>query len=247
MNIRGLLFDINGTLIDTCTDEGNVEIYRGISHLLSYQGIHMDHDTVRELYYKIMKDQREARGEHHPEFDAVGIFREILSRYATDFTRRLPAEKLAELPLIMAEVYRSISRTRLHLYHGVVDTLKELRPKYRMAIVSDGQSAWAVPELHAVGLQDFFNPIIVSGDFGYRKPDRRLFEKALSDMNMKPSETLFIGNDMFHDVHRAQEVGMKTVFFKSNQGAQEKEGVNPDYIIYNFPELINAIRFFEKR
>ncbi|MBE3088492.1 MAG: hypothetical protein IMZ71_05210 [Chloroflexi bacterium] len=38
---------------------------------------------------------------------------------------------------------------------------------------------------------------------------------------------------------------MKTVFFKSNQGMQEKEGVKPDYIIYNFPELLNAIRFFE--
>jgi hypothetical protein len=40
---------------------------------------------------------------------------------------------------------------------------------------------------------------------------------------------------------------MKTVFFKSNQGAQERDGVKPDYIIYNFPELTNAIRFFEKR
>jgi putative hydrolase of the HAD superfamily len=38
---------------------------------------------------------------------------------------------------------------------------------------------------------------------------------------------------------------MKTVFFKSNQGTQEKKGVEPDYIIYNFPELLNAVRFFE--
>jgi putative hydrolase of the HAD superfamily len=116
-----------------------------------------------------------------------------------------------------------------------------------MAIVSDGQTAWAVPELHAVGLLDYFNPVIVSGDFGYRKPDRRLFEKALSGLKLQPSEVLFIGNDMFHDVFGAQQLGIKTVFFKSNQGTQEKEGVSPDYIIYNFPELLNAIRFFEKR
>jgi putative hydrolase of the HAD superfamily len=67
----------------------------------------------------------------------------------------------------------------------------------------------------------------------------------LAAMNMKPSEVLFVGNDMYRDVYGAQKLGMKTVFFKSNQGTQEKEGVKPSYIIYNFPELLNAIRFFE--
>jgi putative hydrolase of the HAD superfamily len=38
---------------------------------------------------------------------------------------------------------------------------------------------------------------------------------------------------------------MKAVFFKSNQGTQEKAGVKPDYSIFKFPELLNAIRFFE--
>jgi putative hydrolase of the HAD superfamily len=46
-------------------------------------------------------------------------------------------------------------------------------------------------------------------------------------------------------VYGAQKLGMKTVFFKSNQGTQEKEGVKPSYIICSFPELLNAIRFFE--
>jgi putative hydrolase of the HAD superfamily len=52
---------------------------------------------------------------------------------------------------------------------------------------------------------------------------------------------------MYRDIYGAQRLGMKAVFFKSNQGAQEKEGVKPDYIIYNFPELLNAIRFFENQ
>jgi len=64
---------------------------------------------------------------------------------------------------------------------------------------------------------------------------------------MAPSEVLFVGNDMYRDVYGAQRLGMKTVFFKSSQGTQEKEGVKPDYIIYNFPELLNALRFFEDR
>lgn len=66
-------------------------------------------------------------------------------------------------------------------------------------------------------------------------------------MNMEPSEVLYVGNGMYRDVYGGQSLGITTVAFKSNQGTQEKEGVKPDYIIYNFPELLNAIRFFENQ
>lgn len=247
MIIKGIIFDINGTLTDINTNEWNDDLYRVISNLLSYQGISLGPNAVKDLYYKIMDEQRAARGERHPEFDAVGIFRDMITRHSTDFTRRLPPEKLEQLPRLFAETYRAASRYRLQLYPGVEDTIKRLLPKYHLAIVSDGQSAYAVPELNAVGLSGYFDPIIVSGDFGYRKPDKRLFESALIAMNMEPSEVVSVGNDMYTDVHGAQKLGMKTVFFKSNQGLQKKEGVNPDYIIYYFPELLNALRFFEER
>ena len=32
---------------------------------------------------------------------------------------------------------------------------------------------------------------------------------------------------------------------RSNQGDQESNGVKADYVVYDFPELINAIKFFE--
>ncbi len=247
MIVRGLMFDINGTLADIQTNEWHDDVYRVISNLFSYQGISIGPNAVKDSYFRIMGEQRAARGERHPEFDAVGIFREVISRHSTDFTRNLPPEKLEQLPRLFAETHRAASRYRLQLYDGVEDTIKQLFPKYHLAIISDGQTAYAVPELNAVGLFGYFDPVIVSGDFGYRKPDKRLFESALTAMKMEPSEVLFVGNDMYNDVHGAQKLGMKTVFYKSNQGLQKKEGVKPDYIIYSFPELLNAIRFFEER
>src|SRR5665647_3921579 len=89
---------------------------------------------------------------------------------------------------------------------------RQLRPKCHLAIISDGQTAYAVPELNAVGLSGYFDPIIVSGHFGYRKPDERLFAAALTAMKMEPSEVLYVGNDMYRDVYGAQKLGMKTVF-----------------------------------
>jgi len=245
MQVKGILFDINGTLTDIYTNEGHDEIYRVLSNVLSYQGIVLEPYVVKELYFQIMKEQRAAHDGRHPEFDAIGIFHTILTQYATDFTRGLSPQKLEQLPRLLAEMYRAASRFRLQPYPGVVDTIRQLHQNYHLAIVSDGQAAYAVPELNAVGLAGYFDPIIISGDVGVRKPHERLFTDALTAMKMTPSEVLFVGNDMYRDVYGAKRVGMTTVFCKSNQGLAEKEGVKPDYIIYQFPELLTAIRFFE--
>ncbi|HEX7455503.1 MAG TPA: HAD family hydrolase [Gallionella sp.] len=245
MIVKGIIFDVNGTLADIRTNEWHDDAYRVLSNLLSYQGISLDPNVVKDLYFQIMKEQRAACAERYPEFDVVSIFRQIITQHATDFTRGLPTEKLEQLPILLAETHRAASRFRLQLYPGVADTIWQLHPKYHLAILSDAQTAYAIPELNAVGLSGHFDPIIISGHFGYRKPDERLFTAALTAMKMEPSEVVFVGNDMHRDVYGAQRLGMKTVFFKSNQGTQEKEGVKPDYIIYNFHELLNAIRFFE--
>ena len=245
MHFKGIIFDINGTLSDIQTNEWHDDVYRVVSNLLSYQGIVLDPNVVKYHYFQIMKEQRAACVDRYPEFDAIGIFREIVAQHATDFTRGLPIEKVQQLPILLAETHRAASRFRLQPYPGVEETLRQLHPAYHLAIVTDGQTAYAIPELHAVGLSGYFDPIMVSGDFGYRKPDERLFRAALTAMKMEPTEVLFVGNDMYRDVYGAQRLGIKTVFFKSNQRTQEKEGVQADYIIYAFPELLNAIRYFE--
>jgi len=247
MNIKAIIFDVNGTLIDIRTDEGNEDVYRVVSNLLAYQGIRTHRQALKALYFELMDAQKKNSGECHPEFNAVAIFRQIVNRLATDYTRSLPPQKLEQLPLLLAEAYRAASRYQLKLYPGVEATLNQLASKYRLAVVSDAQTAYALPELHAVGLASVFERITISGDYGYRKPDARLFENALHAMGIRASEAVYVGNDIYRDVYGAQEAGMKTVLFKSNQGCPEKAGINAEYIIYQFPELLNAIDFFEKQ
>ena len=246
MIIKAILFDLNGTLIDIHTDEGNEEVYRGISHLLTYQGISMHRWEVRDEYYRIMDLQRKTSQEKHPEFDVVELFRELITR-RLPVPGTLPPDKLKWLPLFLAEAYRGLSRHRLQLYPGVLDVLNDLRPHYQLAAISDAQSAWCLPELRAVGIDGYFDPLLVSGDFGYRKPDPRLFTAALTALGVAPENALFVGNDMYHDIYAAKQHGIKTVFFHSNQGGKLMEGVEPDYIIYHFPELRQAVEFFARQ
>ncbi|MGV8073766.1 MAG: HAD family hydrolase [Syntrophobacteraceae bacterium] len=246
MNIKAIVFDINGTLIDIQTDEGSEEVYRGISHFLTYQGIETHRWELRDEYYQLMDEQRKAAGEDFPEFDAVELWREYLRR-RPEACRALHPEKLKWMPQFLAEIYRGISRYRLQLYPDVKNVLDELSRRYKLAAVSDAQSAWALPEMRAVGIDGYFQPIIVSGDCGYRKPDSRIFQAVLDGLGVLPKNVLFVGNDMYRDIYGAGRAGMKTVFFSSNQGRKKANGVKPDYIIYQFAELRQAIAFFESR
>ena len=149
------------------------------------------------------------------------------------------------MPLFLAEMYRGISRRRLKLYPEVKAVLDELHPRFKLAVLSDAQSAWARPEMRAVGIDSYFDPIVISGDYGFRKPDRRLFEATLAGMGLDAEDVIFVGNDMYRDIFGAGQLGMKTVFFAPDRVIEPMQGVDPDYIIYQFTELRQAIRFFE--
>ena len=247
MDIRALLFDVNSTLIDIETDEHMEQAYRAIAHFLTYQGIALHRWEVHDLYFQIMKEQFAATKETYPEFDVVEVWREFLRRQGTDYTRSLPPGKLQQLPLVIAELQRGIYRKRLCLYPQELEVLDRLKERFPLAVVSDAQSAYAVPELRDVGLFEYFDPIIISGDFGYRKPDVRLFQIALDRLNVRPDQAIFIGNDRYRDIFGAQQAGMKTVLFVSCQGMDRPNQAEPDYIIYQFAELPQAVDFLARQ
>jgi putative hydrolase of the HAD superfamily len=188
-----------------------------------------------------MKEQQQVSPEEYPEFDAVAIWRSIIEDQLTDFTRRLPAEKLEQMPLFLAEMSRGIGRRRLSLYPHVREVIDVLHEHYPLAIVTDAQSAYPRAELYKVGLLDYFDPIIVSGDHGFRKPDRRLFQFALDRLGVAAENALYVGNDVYRDIFGAREIGMKTVLFDSDQGTKVYLNCVPDYTITDLRELLTIL------
>ena len=236
MAIKGILFDLYGTLIDIETDESLEEIYRGIAHFLTYQGVYFHRWEVRDRYYQIMKRQKEESGEKYPEINVEAIWNAFLKQQgiSSACARRRLAGTLAQM-------FRGISRKRLDLYPSVKGVLDELISSYRPGLISDAQPCYALPEIRAVGLEDYFDPIIISADYGFRKPDPRLFLKALEVMSLTPEEVVFVGNDMYRDIYGASMLGIKTIFFASKQGNQTYEGISPNYVVTQFGDVLKIV------
>jgi putative hydrolase of the HAD superfamily len=243
VDLRALLFDVNGTLIDIETDEGRDEVYRGLSRVLTFQAICVPWRQLRDLYFRTVRQHLERSEETHPDMDVVAVWREIVERTASRDTYALPAEKLRQLPLFLAETQRALSRLRLQLFPDVLPVLERLHPRYRLAIVSDHQAPYAVAELRTLGLTEFFDPIVISADHGFRKPDIRLFQYALKGAQARPEQAIFIGNDLYHDVMGAHRAGMKCVFFSSGLVKHHPLSTTADYVIHHFGQLPEAIRY----
>lgn len=234
--IKGLLFDLNGTVIDIFTSETDSQIYRTTANFLDYYGVKISPETLQEEYFSNMKRQKKESFEEFPEFDVVEVFSDIIRKYHTG---NIPPPD----PATAAIVFRAAGRYRLEPYSGVLAVLNQLKNKFKIAAISDGQKIWAIPELHSAGLDKFFEVTVVSSDYGFRKPDSRMFAAALEKMQFSPQEVILVGNDMYRDIYGAHRIGMKNIFFKSNQGEQSFFAAEADYIIYNFNELPYAIDF----
>ncbi len=65
------------------------------------------------------------------------------------------------------------------LLPGAVETLRELKQRgYLLGAVTNGVSSLQNIKLDTAGIRDLFDVVVVSGDIGIYKPDRRIFDEG---------------------------------------------------------------------
>lgn len=111
-------------------------------------------------------------------------------------------------------------------FQDYVDTLK-LRPyakqllkktvkKCKLGLISNFTYAPVVyASLRKLSISQFFNAIVVSGNNGWRKPHRKIFEETLARLQVKAEEAVYIGDCPMEDINGATEAGIKAVFVSS--------------------------------
>jgi HAD superfamily hydrolase (TIGR01549 family) len=88
--------------------------------------------------------------------------------------------------------------------------LARLRRDYRLAVISNADGR-ILEVLRRAGVAAYFERIIDSGQVGYEKPDRRIFQAALEAMGAAAGESLYVGDIYAVDYRGATGVGMKAV------------------------------------
>jgi putative hydrolase of the HAD superfamily len=69
--------------------------------------------------------------------------------------------------------------------------------------------------LDQLGVSKYFNVIVVSEAYGWRKPSQSIFRDTLERLQVKANEALFIGDSPLEDIKGAKEAGLRTIFVES--------------------------------
>lgn len=70
--------------------------------------------------------------------------------------------------------------------------------------------------MNYLDITKYFDDILISSDYGTKKPDIRFFEQLIEKYHLDVKKTLMIGNDVRCDINGAKEAGLDTFYIHSN-------------------------------
>ena len=132
-------------------------------------------------------------------------------------------------------------------YAGVPRVLDELAAAgWRLGVCTNKPERATRAVLAGLDLERFFR-VVLGGDSGpTRKPDPGPLRAALERLGSAPGSAVMIG-DHRNDVLAAQAAGMPVVFARWGYGAATLAGLEPDAAIERFTELPEALRVIWQR
>jgi putative hydrolase of the HAD superfamily len=202
--VKGIMLDCYKTLIDIKTDESSISTYQPVSKWLMYYGVNISAEELMREYKGRCKEEIERCREMHSELKVEEVFSKIIRQHSSwpvnDVTVGIEAARL----------FRSSSVRRLKAFPQSYRLLQKLK-SYPLGIVSNGQRVFSELELRHLGLYGFFQFVLFSSDFGYKKPDARIFLAGAKQLGLRPHEILYIGDSYENDIHPSMGLGMKAL------------------------------------
>ena len=98
----------------------------------------------------------------------------------------------------------------------LVNAIRAWHGPYKTGIISNGFDDVRSMVHHKWAMADIFDHIVVSGEVGLMKPNPRIFDLAVSGLQIQPGEGVFI-DDMPANVDGAQAFGLRAIQFRSTQ------------------------------
>jgi putative hydrolase of the HAD superfamily len=131
------------------------------------------------------------------------------------------------------------------LRKGAKKLLKQVQQHYKIGLISNFTHASVIHKsLRVLGINTFFNVVVISEENGWRKPSNRIFVDALKRIGAQAEETVYIGDSPIEDINGAKQAGLKTVFVPSQFNklndlvdSQQK----PDFIVKDLESILNQL------
>ncbi len=183
-DIRAVLFDLDGTLVDTLGD------------------LHAALSAVAEsLGHRVLRED-EVR-------DCVGSgMRALVAQSLARGLGRVPSRRELDIAIdLFGDAYLRVNGQRSRLYPGVADTLRALRSSgLRLGLVSNKPARFIPPLLMRHGIHALFEVIVGGDTLAHLKPEPEPLLHACATLGVAPAQALMVGDSPI-DVISARSAG----------------------------------------
>jgi putative hydrolase of the HAD superfamily len=139
----------------------------------------------------------------------------------------------------IADYVTDTKEEHVRLFDGATETLRALRQRgHRMALLTNGSSAFQRRKIERYALAEHFELILIEGELGFGKPDRRVFQRALDHFGILGAEALMIGDNLEADIAGARALGLHTVWHDVyGTGLPPGATTTPDHVLDDIAQL----------
>jgi phosphoglycolate phosphatase len=214
MPVKLIIFDLDGTLIDSSKDITEAINYAikpyGLGSLTTEDTIKLVGEGISRLIERLLLNS--------PFEIDDGIRKEVIERFLEYYSHHL------------------LDNTKE--YPGVRETLERLGG-YKKAVISNKREALSRRILEGLGLDRFFEMIVGSDSTPEKKPSALPVIKVLRDLDIRPEEAVIVGDSNL-DIEAGRSAGLKTI--SVTYGYRPYEMIkDADYIIDRIDGLIEIL------
>ena len=216
--IRGVLFDVGGTLFDDLTDRADALRLERLRRVLPGADGWAQTLLARELEPLVFEESSHAQRTRE-------AIRTVLERNGV-------AADAALVERVRAACCMPLAASGGAPRPGAVEALRFVKQRgLRVALVTNvlwRTQADVVADWESYGVTDI-DAVVTSLDVGHYKPHPAMFERALAEIAVAPDEAVIVGNSRQADIAPAKRLGLRAVLVRSRDTSAGE--LEPDAVI----------------
>ncbi len=229
---KAIFFDMDGTILDWQSGMEESWLAACEAHGDARVTPPRMHDAIRTRRTWFWADAKRAET---GRLDLEEASREIVRQAFADLN--LDGRDLAHR---IADDYRARRTDEIVPYDGAIDVLKEFRARgTALALITNGGAVSQRQSIERFQLAQYFDCIVVEGEFGCGKPDPRVYHHALDALAANPETTWMVGDSLEADIAPACELGLHAVWVDGvGEGLPAGATARPHRIVRAITELL---------
>lgn len=140
------------------------------------------------------------------------------------------------------DTHQRVAQEMDRLFDDVTEFLAALRcSQLPVALVTNSSSRSQRARLAAIGLDEAFDHVVISGELGVAKPDAAIFLEALDRLGVAASEAWHVGDSLSTDVAGAAAAGLRSVWLNRSRRPIDPGGPTPSLHVSTLDGLVEKL------